>query len=392
MDYDFAIYLNPTMANAYMNRGIAKEVLEREGFQQDYEIAARLDPKFEYLLRQQFDPNAYAQQQQQSQQGASQQKGNTKIAQANNQQDNHKKQVDNKQKISQEETKEQRDRRRFKLSLADTRNLPDMSDEEVEDGRIQNKNVIIELQPIFVLSAYDNSSIEYNNYNYYNLAFEELNKFNNYNPNITVTNKETDYFFDTFANYVRYFEEKININNQLDNNFLSRGIFLALTGKYQDAIKDCDQTLKLNQSNILAYYTRANVKMKMAEVVESLNDPTEELTLPIQGMLESSDNGPALEDYKLILKDYGQCLQLNTNFPFAFYNRAYVKCKLKDYESAVEDLDMAIQQEPDFAEAYFNRGLIKIYLDKVEEGASDLSKAGELGIQDAYNVIKRYCN
>jgi hypothetical protein len=28
----------------------------------------------------------------------------------------------------------------------------------------------------------------------------------------------------------------------------------------------------------------------------------------------------------------------------------------------------------------------------VEGGAMDLSKAGELGIQDAYNVIKRYCN
>ena len=48
--------------------------------------------------------------------------------------------------------------------------------------------------------------------------------------------------------------------------------------------------------------------------------------------------------------------------------------------------------EKDFAEAYFNRGLTKIYLDDIDGGAMDLSKAGELGIQDAYNIIKRYCN
>jgi len=48
--------------------------------------------------------------------------------------------------------------------------------------------------------------------------------------------------------------------------------------------------------------------------------------------------------------------------------------------------------EPEFAEAYFNRGLTKIFLDDVEGGALDLSRAGELGISGAYNIIKRYCN
>ncbi|MDO8928662.1 MAG: tetratricopeptide repeat protein, partial [Bacteroidota bacterium] len=79
-------------------------------------------------------------------------------------------------------------------------------------------------------------------------------------------------------------------------------------------------------------------------------------------------------------------------FAFAYFNKAYVKCKMRDYEGALTDLNKALEIEKDFAEAYFNRGLTKIYLDDVEGGALDLSKAGELGIQDAYNIIKRYCN
>lgn len=42
-------------------------------------------------------------------------------------------------------------------------------------------------------------------------------------------------------------------------------------------------------------------------------------------------------------------------------------------------------------DAYFNRGLVLIYLKDKEKGCIDLSHAGELGVADAYGVIKKYC-
>ena len=71
---------------------------------------------------------------------------------------------------------------------------------------------------------------------------------------------------------------------------------------------------------------------------------------------------------------------------------ANTKVKKKDYLGAINDYSKAIELEPDFAEAYFNRGLTRIFLDDMEGGSLDLSKAGELGLTEAYNVIKRYCN
>jgi tetratricopeptide (TPR) repeat protein len=99
-----------------------------------------------------------------------------------------------------------------------------------------------------------------------------------------------------------------------------------------------------------------------------------------------------IHDYDEILADYEKTLQLNPNFFFGHYNRAFINLRLKNYESALADLDKAIELEPEFAEAYYNRGLTKIFLDKMEDGAIDLSKAGELGLIEAYSVIKRYCN
>ena len=53
---------------------------------------------------------------------------------------------------------------------------------------------------------------------------------------------------------------------------------------------------------------------------------------------------------------------------------------------------MAIKLQPNLAEAYYNRALTLLYLDEIKLACKDLSKAGELGITEAYNVIKRYCN
>ncbi len=52
---------------------------------------------------------------------------------------------------------------------------------------------------------------------------------------------------------------------------------------------------------------------------------------------------------------------------------------------------MAIKLQPDLGEAYYNRALTLLYLNENKLACKDLSKAGELGITEAYNVIKRYC-
>jgi tetratricopeptide (TPR) repeat protein len=175
---------------------------------------------------------------------------------------------------------------------------------------------------------------------------------------------------------------------------LSRGIFYSLIDDYPNSMKDLQKAIELNNKNVLAYFSRANCRMKMTDLIDQLKQTSDGVSVPLRNDSRQNKQNiiETISDYSDVLADYSTCLVLNPKFAFAYFNQAYVKCKMRDYESALADLNQAIEIESDFAEAYFNRGLTKIYLDDVEGGAMDLSKAGELGIQDAYNIIKRYCN
>ena len=91
----------------------------------------------------------------------------------------------------------------------------------------------------------------------------------------------------------------------------------------------------------------------------------------------------------MVLHDYDMAIALAPDFAYNYYNRANVRCSRQDFKAAVADYTAAIERNPDFAEAYYNRGLVYIYLGQNDEGIADLSKAGELGVVSAYNIIKR---
>jgi len=159
-------------------------------------------------------------------------------------------------------------------------------------------------------------------------------------------------------------------------------------------LEDFNKSLELNSEQAVAFFSRGNSRYKMQEEIESLAGAHDDFIVPIGGFDNQPDDNEmiAMPEYQKILDDYQSLLYLKPNFFFGYYNRAFIKLRLKEYKSAIEDLNKAIELEPEFAEAYFNRGLTKIYLDDIEGGALDLSRAGELGIHGAYNIIKRYCN
>lgn len=75
---------------------------------------------------------------------------------------------------------------------------------------------------------------------------------------------------------------------------------------------------------------------------------------------------------------------------YSYYNRANLKALSGSLPEAFEDYSKAIEQNPNFAEAYYNRGIIQIFMKDTRKGCLDISKAGELGIVEAYEVLKRY--
>ena len=395
MDYDAAIRIDNQMASAYFNRGIAKEMLGKGDYQKDYDFASLLDPRFAKRPWQTPEERAKAQQQQmQAWQQAQQQKSNIKPTNEVIDSLAAKGSNDKDLKIDLEELR----KRKMKANLVvdDIRDIPG-EDEDIE-GKIQNKIINIQLLPLFEVATINKSATGSENIGYFSMIIENLNAANNYQPYLTLTNKpvNSEKAVDYYQNQILIYDQRIEQNKHLSNNYLYRGIFKSLTGNFNGAIDDYNQAIKLDERNLLAYFMRANTRVKMIEAIETISTPSELNTVQQSYKQTFEDDNKELKKFNDalddILTDYSVVLYMNPDFSFGYFNRGNIYCKNERYLSALDEYNRAVQIDPDFAEAYYNRGLVRILLNDVNGGAKDLSRAGELGIEESYNVIKRYCN
>lgn len=117
----------------------------------------------------------------------------------------------------------------------------------------------------------------------------------------------------------------------------------------------------------------------------------------------------ALKDYYGAINDCTSGLFLINNLPktkefsvypvyIDYYNydiygiRGYCYLKTQKYSLAVLDLNIAIKNDGINGNHYYNRGIAKLNLGQKAAGCLDLSKAGELGYEEAFELIKEYCN
>jgi tetratricopeptide (TPR) repeat protein len=89
------------------------------------------------------------------------------------------------------------------------------------------------------------------------------------------------------------------------------------------------------------------------------------------------------------MDDFNEALKRSPHNAYILYDRATFYAHRQDYNHAIDDFTKAIQQDPNLAEAYYNRGLCRLYAGNTAEGNKDLSKAGELGLFNAYSIMKK---
>lgn len=391
IDYNKALKLNPSFAGAYMNRGLAKQALKKGDPTRDYQIAATLDPKYErnpYLTR--IDPKAYHQSQHQRQvqqkQSARRQGNATMISGTSSPKQD---QLASNDSIAQKRLQDKRRRRRKNIIVNSKRSSDNRPKSKRDEGKVQNITFDIKLEQQFVIVPISEGNENRNPY--FNKHIDVLNQRNIYDPYFSITNwvNREAKNIESLENYIRFFNAKINNNNEVATNFLNRGILRGLTQQFNEAISDLEKAIALDNQLVLAYFERANIRAEMADLVLSLPDFQKNRT--IGNSDKPSNETVRITDYEESLKDYEKVLYMNPEFYFARFNKANIYCKMGQYHKALQTYNKVLEQAPDFAEAYYNRGLVKVYMNDINGGAIDLSKAGELGIERAYSVIKRYC-
>ena len=253
-------------------------------------------------------------------------------------------------------------------------------------GKVQHRNVFVEIEPMFVLTFYEDV-MELEGFTHYYKPLEELNASLGRNGGLKLTNNERalaemeiKYRFNNIDLLSKYIsEDSLNAAN-----YMLRAIDYYLVQDLEAAMSDIDRAVALDASSWELHFVRAFIRARQLETAGVKDANTVDEFVP-----KHSAGLPDL-DYRLVKDDLDKVVALMPDFAQAFFNRGNIATKLNDFKSAVVDYTRAIEINDRFAEAYFNRGLARLYIGNSEQGIADLSKAGELGLFHAYNVIKRF--
>lgn len=277
-------------------------------------------------------------------------------------------------------------------------------------GRIQDKYVKADLEPQFVITYYDNISLIDNSnsridrivtdYNNKRILYLQLKITNNEG---SLTDDQAAYHFQSIDHYSLVLDR-----NPMDiDAYFGRSLDFMVLQDLSEAIQDLDKVINLDPGFVLAYFNRAVIRFKQLSLNNYKDEDLDvksislEINSPSKKNISSENNlisnikSTSLDKTKqnyeldLIIKDYEDLLKLDPEFVYAYFNKANIRCLQKDYQAAILDYNEVIKRNPDFSEAYFNRGLTYLYLGKNEQGIKDLSKAGELGLVNAYSIIKK---
>lgn len=272
-------------------------------------------------------------------------------------------------------------------------------------GKVQNIHTEILLESKFAITYYE-KPYEVHRPVYYSSTIERANNNLDLSWKIRATNSEAPLnelqvrtHFRSIENYSKLIDETSNNSNL----YFGRGLDYMLIQDYAIAIEDFDNAIAKNNEFTLAYFARALARSKQVEFNPDLQETRTKLTEKPTRMELTIDSDikkiggagivPEISkitfEYDIILKDYERVLNLDPDFIFAYYNRAEILSIQKDYRGAISDYTEAIKREPQFAEALFNRGLSRLSIGETALGLDDLRKAGELGIVEAYSIIKR---
>lgn len=338
-DFSKAIELYPDFANAYLNRSMAKRQLKDEkGAYQDYLTAQKKISEYKSKL------------------------GDKNLSEF----------ADTSKKFN-------------KLLAFDA----DFGRGNEGESLIQNKKVEITLKPLFRLLAVASYEPPMAG-SYYLPAFENFRKSLETVPT-EMTSERSTLSGDELKAKLEKVDSLLQIQSSRELLF-EKAILLGDLKRYTTALDLYNNLYTENRNDAFALFNRSSVQGEMIEFINSIDNSFQAVTLSESGKPSAKRQQKVVNyNYQEAIEDLNRAAQIIPDFPYIYYNRGNLNCLSNEYTKAITDYTKAIDIYPNLGEAYYNRGLVLLYLQDTEKGCLDISKSGELGVKEAYNIIKRYC-
>ena len=243
-------------------------------------------------------------------------------------------------------------------------------------GEVQNREVSNDLQPLFSLSympykgGINSYGIVDQNVERFNISHKPLRAIHVTCRPEALDESMSEAFFRNIDSLTVAIGKSDNVQTAL-SLLMQRSVAHATTHNFAEAINDLNDYINIDSTSVLAYWQRAYCLLMLYDYNAQQG---------VEAQLSS----------KRVQDDLKTAIGFDADNALLYYNLATVSVMQKDYNTSIDLFTHAIQLNPHLAEAYFNLGLARIFSGHKAEGIRDLSKAGELGLYDAYSVMKRY--
>ncbi len=190
----------------------------------------------------------------------------------------------------------------------------------------------------------------------------------------------------TIDQAIQYYTDQIR-TNPTASNYRFRGDAFRFTKKYQSALNDLNESIRLNPNSAKTYDSRANIYSKLGKRTNALNDMNTAIKLDPNSATRYNNRAVLLAGVSKrseAIKDYTNAIRLNPQKAIYYKNRGLSYNKIKDYDSAIKDFDTAIQLVPTYADAFTRRGDSYYAQNNYDAAMKDYKKSLEIDPKDTY--------
>jgi tetratricopeptide (TPR) repeat protein len=160
--------------------------------------------------------------------------------------------------------------------------------------------------------------------------------------------------------------------------FIGRARGLVEQGKFQAAVSELDQAIKLDPNFAQAFAWRGRAYNLLGLYPQALSDLNEALEIDQKNILALLNRGYvryALKDNGGGLADLNTVTELDPSNPGAFASRALIYSDMGEQDRALTELSKSAQLGPNYAPAYGNLGFVDNKLQQYDKAIVDYTKA-----------------
>lgn len=203
--------------------------------------------------------------------------------------------------------------------------------------------------------------------------------------------KQVVYYFslttDQIESLIKSYEQKKK--DYLVNFVL--GTCYGLQNDFNKANQALSESIVQNPDFAYSYANRAYFNAKLNEFADQIENEKQSF-MALGGAYANEDHRSKnkLVDENDIISDYRKATGLRDDVMIQ-YNLANTLAINREFVESIFYYNESINKSTDFSLASFNKALIEFKIRNYSSACKSMSKAGELGEEDAYALIKKFC-